>query len=283
MDTIEDTQTADQNVSVPDLKPKYREHNIRHQSDDSFDSDTEIIADKQDQVPENPEEPEVQTLLCPLCLKTLYLNTKTSSEKDCWESHFKMFCSSLKDEKAEQQKKLQFCGVFNCKARMTGVNKHKCTGCEIEYCLKHRAHETHPCTSEEYVEIIDSEERKQEIINFLNPPKLKKGTESSEKKNEEEEEKKVGEIPANKTEEEVIKKRVTKEKSATEENVKNTKIVTKKAKKSNQPLYQRFKQDGVLETLNTEYIEPFRKYKFSSEITFVVAIILVFVIIENAF
>jgi len=158
---------------------------------------------------------------------------------------------------------------------------------------RHRAHEKHPCTSEEYVEIIDSEERKQEILNFFNPPKIKKGTETSGKKKtdetniqkEGEEEKKVEEMPKEK-EETVMKKRIMKEKgSPGEEKKKESKTVTtKKTKKqSDEALYQKVKQGGLMETLKSEFIEPYMKFKYRSELTLLIGIMLIFIIIENAF
>ncbi len=159
--------------------------------------------------------------------------------------------------------------------------------CLYLFVYRHRAHERHPCTSEEYVEIIDSEERKQEIMNFFNPPRVKKETEASEKKTEEikiqkeqEEEKKVEEMPKEK--EEIVKKRIT---SPVEEKKKVSKAVTstKKIKKqSDEALYKKVKQGGLLETVKSEFIEPYMKFKYRSELTLLIGIMLVFIIIENA-
>lgn len=94
------------------------------------------------------------TIVCPVCNQSLTVPEGVDPNV-LWNNHNDTVCTG----KRKRQKK---CLV--CRVTLTSLNIHTCRQCNIDYCLKHRLQEDHPCTEPTKFDPKSSDTRNAGII-----------------------------------------------------------------------------------------------------------------------
>jgi len=104
----------------------------------------------------NQNQGDINTVECPICLKTLQYDAGRTNQQECWEDHFEKECQPENYERINAQR-LKACSELNCKTKLTTLNTNICKDCHQEFCLKHRFNDKHECVRLRNTVLIEEE------------------------------------------------------------------------------------------------------------------------------